>query len=63
MRGEVGSLGADCVEKEMRDEHRSALRGLLDAAGLDGAVEIDEFKRYGSARTLYNFHVDNAAAY
>ncbi|MDC0147000.1 protein GlxC, partial [Amylibacter sp.] len=23
----------------------------------------EEFKRYGSARNLYNFDVDNAAAY
>jgi glutamate synthase domain-containing protein 3 len=63
VRGEVKSLGADCIEKRMRDEHRAELRKLLDAAGLNGAVNVDAFKRYGSARTLYNFHVDNAAAY
>lgn len=63
VRGEVKSLGADCVEKEMRDEHRAELTRLLDAAGLSAAVKPDEFKRYGSARNLYNFHVDNAAAY
>ena len=63
VRGEVKSLGADCVEKEMRDEHRDTLRGLLDAAGLNGEVSADEFRRYGSARGLYNFHVDNASAY
>jgi glutamate synthase domain-containing protein 3 len=63
VRGIVKSLGADCIEKEMRDEHRNELRALLDAAGLDTTVGVEEFKRYGSARTLYNFHVDNAAAY
>jgi glutamate synthase domain-containing protein 3 len=63
VQGEVKSLGADCVEKEMRDEHRTELRRLLDAAGLNGSVEVGAFKRYGSARTLYAFHVDNAAAY
>ena len=63
VRGEVKSLGADCVEKEMRDEHRNTLRGLLDAAGLNGEISVDEFRRYGSARDLYNFHVDNASAY
>jgi glutamate synthase domain-containing protein 3 len=62
VRGEVKSLGADCVEKEMRDEHRQILRRLLDAAGV-GDVDVAAFRRYGSARTLYNFHVDNAAAY
>jgi glutamate synthase domain-containing protein 3 len=63
VRGAVKSLGADCIEKEMRDEHRRELRALLDEAGLDGNVSVADFRRYGSARTLYNFHVDNAAAY
>jgi glutamate synthase domain-containing protein 3 len=63
VKGEVKSLGADCIAKEMRDEHRAELRRLLDAAGLDGSISVDAFKRYGSARTLYNFHVDNAGAY
>lgn len=63
VRGTVSSLGTDCIEKTMGDEHRAELRLLLDAAGLDGSVSVDEFRRYGSARTLYNFHVDNASAY
>lgn len=63
VRGEVKSLGADCVEKEMRSEHKADLRRLLDAAGLNGEVDVAEFRRYGSARQLYNFHVDHAAAY
>jgi methylamine---glutamate N-methyltransferase subunit B len=58
VRGSVASLGADCVEKEVRDEHVAQVRGLLDAAGLD--AEPGDFRRYGSARRLYNFHVDNA---
>jgi glutamate synthase domain-containing protein 3 len=61
VRGHVKSLGADCVEKEMRDEHRLALSKLLDAAGVK--VGVSEFKRYGSARKLYHFHVDNAGQY
>jgi glutamate synthase domain-containing protein 3 len=61
VRGAVKSLGADCVEKEMREEHRTALRDLLDAAGAE--ADVAEFKRYGSARKLYHFHVDNAGQY
>ncbi|NVO58670.1 protein GlxC [Rhodobacteraceae bacterium B1Z28] len=61
VRGSVKSLGADCVEKEMRPEHLELLKGLLERAGADARPE--EFKRYGSARQLYNFDVDNAAAY
>jgi methylamine---glutamate N-methyltransferase subunit B len=61
VRGTVASLGADCVEKEMRDEHAAELRGLLAQAHVDAAVS--DFHRYGSARRLYNFKVDNLGAY
>ncbi|MEA1833880.1 protein glxC [Methylobacterium durans] len=63
VRGSVKSLGADCVEKEMRDEHREQLYAKLKLAGLAGEVDPSEFRRYGSARSLYHFHVDNAGAY
>lgn len=62
VRGTVKSLGADCIRKEMREEHLQILKGLLETAGI---VDVDpqEFSRYGSARKLYNFDVDNASAY
>ena len=63
VRGVVRSLGADCIEKPMRDRHRAELYDRLAAAGVAGEVDVGEFRRYGSARTLYNFHVDNAGAY
>ncbi len=63
VRGSVKSLGADCIEKEVRDEHKALLAEKLAAAGLAGTVDVSEFKRYGSARRLYNFHVDNVDAY
>jgi methylamine---glutamate N-methyltransferase subunit B len=62
VRGAVAGLGADCVEKEMRDEHRAELAALLDRAGLRD-TDPGEFRRYGSARRLYNFKVDHAGAY
>jgi glutamate synthase domain-containing protein 3 len=61
VRGTVKSLGADCEQKEMRPEHIEILQGLLDEAGIE--ADPSEFTRYGSARTLYNFDVDNAGAY
>ncbi|MFY0691653.1 MAG: protein GlxC [Paracoccaceae bacterium] len=61
VRGTVKSLGADCVEKEMRPEHLELLKDLLERSGCDAKPE--EFRRYGSARQLYNFDVDNAQAY
>lgn len=63
VRGAVKSLGADCIEKPMRDEHRAQVYAKLAAAGLAGEVDPSEFRRYGSARQLYYFHVDNAGAY
>ena len=61
VRGKVASLGADCEEKPMDAEDRAILANLLKRAGTD--ANVDSFKRYGSARTLYHFHVDNAGAY
>ena len=61
VRGSVKSLGADCIEKEMRPEHLEILADLLEKAGADAKPE--EFKRYGSARKLYNFNIDHADEY
>jgi glutamate synthase domain-containing protein 3 len=57
--GEVAGLGADCVEKELRPEHADEVRELLAKAGIDDA-DAASFRRYGSARELYTFKVDNA---
>ncbi len=61
VRGSVKSLGSDCVEKEMRPEHIALRKDMLERTGADAKPE--DFKRYGSARTLYNFHVDHAGEY
>jgi glutamate synthase domain-containing protein 3 len=60
--GGVAVLGADCVEKELRDEHADEVRELLARSGIDD-VDPATFRRYGSARQLYTFKVDNAARY
>ena len=62
VRGAVAGLGADCVEKTMKDKHKRELEDLLNAAGISGA-DAAEFRRFGSARRLYHFNVDNADAY
>ena len=62
VRGSVASLGADCIEKEMRDEHCEQVAALLERAGIDG-VEAGAFRRYGSARELYHFKIANVGAY
>jgi glutamate synthase domain-containing protein 3 len=62
VRGEVAGLGADCIEKPLREHHVEELRTLLARAGFDD-LDPSGFRRYGSARQLYNFEIDNAGAY
>ena len=61
VRGSVGELGADCVEKEMTADHVQSLKDLLASVGVDASAE--DFRRYGSARKLYNFNIDHADDY
>lgn len=61
VRGAVASLGADCIEKEVRAEHLAEIEELLAAAGTTG-VAPSEFRRYGSARELYHFTADRVEA-
>ena len=63
VRGQVKSLGADCIEKEMRPRHIAMLEDLLRRGEADHKARPEEFRRYGSARKLYNFNIDNAEAY
>ena len=58
VRGRVASLGADCEEKQMSPADTAYLADLLTRAGMD--ADPGEFTRYGSARKLYNFNVDDA---
>ena len=60
VRGSVASLGADCTRKEMRPEHLDLLARTLAEAGFE--ADPADFTRYGSARRLYNFKVDDVDA-
>ena len=46
----------------MTREHHQELEHLLKAAGFEGD-DTSTYTRYGSARSLYHFHVDNAGSY
>jgi methylamine---glutamate N-methyltransferase subunit B len=63
VRGPVKSLGADCIEKELTPDDHRILTDVLTRAGINGEAKPDDFRLYGSARTLYHFHVDNAGSY
>ncbi|MBN3856229.1 protein glxC [Paraburkholderia sp. Ac-20340] len=56
VKGEVKSLGADAQFEPMTDADIAALRGLLDAAGMDH--DPAQFRRIASARTLYHWNAD-----
>jgi glutamate synthase domain-containing protein 3 len=62
VRGTVASLGADCIEKEMLPEHVAQVGDLLTRAEIDDA-RPDDFRRFGSARRLYHFRVENMGSY
>ena len=59
--GSVGELGADCIEKEMREEHMELVEKLLHDSKITDRPK--RFKRYGSARKLYHFDIKNVGLY
>jgi len=61
VRGKVKDLGSDCVEQEMPRGEREQLAALLERA--ESSARPEDFRRYGSARELYNFHIDHAGKY
>ena len=62
VRGAVKSLGADCIEKERCGPNiLPEVQALLERA--ESTAKPSDFKRYGSARKLYNFDVDHAGDY
>ncbi len=62
IKGKVKSLGADCVEKKMDKKHIKKLSSLLKKANIKNQ-KAEGFKRYGSAKKLYNFKIDNISNY
>ncbi|MCW3014095.1 MAG: protein glxC [Solirubrobacterales bacterium] len=60
--GTVAGLGADCIEKEVCEEHLAEIEELLAAASITD-MDPRAFRRYGSARELYAFKVDDAGSY
>jgi methylamine---glutamate N-methyltransferase subunit B len=62
VNGSVAGLGADCIEQEMGDEQTAEVSDLLEQAGIDD-VDPAGFRRFGSARELYNFKVDDAGEF
>jgi glutamate synthase domain-containing protein 3 len=65
VRGSIGHMGAFMAQSGrlvVCGDAGDALGELLERAGI-GDVEPEEFRRYGSARGLYTFNVDDAGGY
>jgi len=60
--GKITSLGTDCIEKKMTKAHTQKINLLLKKANIT-KYTYKNFKRYGSARKLYNFKIDNLSNY
>ncbi len=61
VKGTVKSLGTDCEQKLMDSDAAALLQKLLQQAGV--TLSPADFKRYGPARKLYNFNVDDVNAH
>ncbi len=62
VKGSVKSLGSDCIEKKIEKKHIDKISILLKKSEIKN-VRPESFKRYGSARKLYNFNIDNVSSY
>ena len=56
VRGKIHSLGADAREEPMTDADRATVADLLKRAKIN--YDAGEFKRVGSARTLYHWNAE-----
>ncbi len=63
LRGTYKSLGADAREEPMTDTDRETVAVLLERVGFAQRARPDDFKRIASARTLYNFDVNQQQRY
>jgi glutamate synthase domain-containing protein 3 len=61
VRGKINGLGADAREEPMEESDLSAVRDLLERAGMD--CPVTEFKRVASARMMYHWDPDRKELY
>ena len=62
VRGKVAGLGADCSRRKCATSTSPSCPSCSSVPRIED-VDAGDFRRYGSARKLYNFHVDHAGAY
>ena len=62
LAGKPKSLGVDCEEKKMTQKDLIKIENLLNKGNIK-KFKSKNFKKYGSARKLYNFKIDNLSEY
>ena len=62
MAGKPKSLGTDCIEKKITKKDLIKIEELIKLGNIK-KIKPNEFKKYGSARKLYNFKIDNVSDY
>ena len=60
--GKPKSLGADCIEKKITKIDIKKIEILLKQGNIK-KLKPSNFKKFGSARKLYNFNIDNVSDY
>ena len=62
MAGNPKSLGVDCIEKKITKKDLKKIENLIKTRNVK-KLKPHNFKKFGSARKLYNFKVDNVSEY
>ena len=62
MIGKPKSLGSDCIEKKITKKDITKIEELIKVGNIKN-LKASQFKKYGSARKLYNFKIDNVSDY
>ena len=60
--GKPKSLGVDCIEKKITKTDIEKIKNLLKQGNIK-KLKPSNFKKFGSARKLYNFNIDNVSDY
>ena len=60
--GNPKSLGVDCVEKKITKIDLKKIENLIKIGNIK-KLKPHSFKKFGSARKLYNFNIDNVSDY
>ena len=60
--GKPKSLGVDCIEKKITKTDIEKIKNLLKQGNIK-KLKPSNFKKFGSARKLYNFNIDKVSNY